>query len=115
MRASGHSASPGVQDPHDPAAVISVSHIAGAIDLLSEGTALFVNRQTGEVTVRCTCARLPWPVNATIFVCGNAVRSPAATEAKLDDGELQQLCRSIVEGQQQEIAQMKTKLRALDR
>lgn len=37
------------------------------------------------------------------------------TEAKLDDGELQQLCRSIVEGQQQEIAQMKTKLRALDR
>ena len=41
-----------VEDPHDPAAPVSVSRILDEIEFLREGTALFVNRRTGEVTVR---------------------------------------------------------------
>lgn len=40
-----------------------------------------------------------------ILMCG---------EASLQDPELRTLCRSIIEGQQQEIDQMKARLRALD-
>ncbi len=52
IREAIDAAPPPVEDPYDPSAIVSVSRIVVEIDLLSEGTALFLNRETGEVTVQ---------------------------------------------------------------
>lgn len=46
------------EDPYDPAAIVSVARIVDEIDFLAEGTALFLNLETGEVTVQTEAAWL---------------------------------------------------------
>lgn len=52
VRESGNTRRVAVEDPYDPAAPVSVSRILDEMEFLGEGTALFLNGQTGEVTVR---------------------------------------------------------------
>lgn len=82
---------------------LNAAAIAGSTALLI-GFFLFIREQTGISDVPFLRSMIPHHAGA-ILMC---------EQASIRDPEIQQLCRTIISGQQAEIEQMKAKLAALE-